>query len=86
MTTPANELNVAIVNRDQRIWEGKANSVSSENSAGRFDILPQHANFITLIRNKPITIRETTGKSQTMTYKTAVLSIKEDRLMIYTDI
>ncbi|HEX67694.1 MAG TPA: hypothetical protein ENG13_01340, partial [bacterium] len=30
-------------------FEGKAEAVSSQNKLGKFDILPGHANFITLI-------------------------------------
>jgi F0F1-type ATP synthase epsilon subunit len=86
MRPPTEELSVVIVNPDVKVWEGKAESVSSENSTGPFDILPQHSNFVTIVRNKPITIREATGKKQTITYKSAVLVVKDDLVMIYTDI
>lgn len=86
MRPPAEELSVAIINPDEKVWEGKAESVSTENSVGPFDVLPQHSNFVTIVRDKPITIRETTGKQQTIAYKTAVLVVKENQVMIYTDI
>jgi len=53
----APQLEVVVNSPDKLIWEGKAYSISSENSAGVFDILPEHANFVTMIENKPITIR-----------------------------
>lgn len=86
MTLPAKELNVVVMDPDGKVWEGRAESVSSENSVGPFDILPQHSNFVTLVRNKPITIHEMTGKHQTLTYQSAVLVVKEDSVIIYKDI
>jgi F0F1-type ATP synthase epsilon subunit len=86
MAPQRNVLKVVVMNPDERLWEGSAESVSSENSSGTFDILPQHANFVTIVRNKPITIRTLDGEEKKVTYKNAVLVIKEDALMIYTDI
>jgi len=37
-------------------FEGEAESVSSENQLGKFDVLPQHANFISLIFNEVIIV------------------------------
>ena len=51
------EFPVTISNAEERIWEGSLHSVSSANSAGKFDILPGHANFVTMIKNEPIVIR-----------------------------
>jgi F0F1-type ATP synthase epsilon subunit len=50
-------LTVSITSPDRVVWQGSADSVSSTNKKGDFDILPQHANFITIIQNKPIVIR-----------------------------
>ena len=52
-----NILTISINSPDKMIWEGKGTSVSSVNSMGPFDILPQHANFITIIENTPIIIK-----------------------------
>ncbi|KKQ66713.1 MAG: ATP synthase epsilon chain [Candidatus Daviesbacteria bacterium GW2011_GWA2_38_24] len=53
-----NILNVRIITPHQVLFEGQAESISSIDSAGPFDILPQHANFIALIENQDITVRE----------------------------
>lgn len=50
-------LNVKILSPTQTIFEGEALSVSSVNSAGKFDILPYHANFITLVQKSPVVLR-----------------------------
>lgn len=53
-----NQLITVKVNSPERvIWEGPAKWVSSINSDGPFDILPFHANFITIIENKPIRVK-----------------------------
>jgi len=80
------EFVVTVVSPDERIWEGKAYSISSENSAGKFDILPEHANFVTIIKNKPIVIRTENKKEQIFTYKNAVLAINNGKVAIYADI
>ena len=49
-------LSVKINSPQKIVWEGMAKSVSSTNSQGPFDILPQHANFVTIIENQPIKI------------------------------
>jgi hypothetical protein len=53
----SNVLNVKILSPTQTIFEGEAYSVSSANSAGNFDILPYHANFITMVQKVPIRLR-----------------------------
>lgn len=52
-----NVLNVKIVSPTQTLFEGQAYSVSSANSTGKFDILPYHANFITMVQKTPIILR-----------------------------
>ena len=44
------QLFLTVTNRDTTIFSGEVLSVSSENDSGKFDILPEHANFITLVR------------------------------------
>jgi F0F1-type ATP synthase epsilon subunit len=47
-------LTVVIKNKDKTLFEGQAYAISSINDKGPFDILPQHENFITLIKNNII--------------------------------
>lgn len=50
-------LNVKILSPTQTIFEGEVLSISSVNSTGKFDILPFHANFITLVQKNPVILR-----------------------------
>lgn len=52
-----NVLKIKILSPTQTIYEGEAVSISSVNSVGKFDILPYHANFITLVQKNPIFLR-----------------------------
>jgi len=80
-----NILSVKINSPDKIIWEGKAEYVSSVNSQGPFDILPFHANFITIIENKPIKIKS--GPSlQQYTFPRAVIYAHKNSVLIYTNI
>lgn len=53
----ANFLRVKILSPTQTIFDGQALSISSINSTGKFDILPYHANFITLVQKSPVILR-----------------------------
>ena len=55
MPTPT--LHVRIMSPQKLLLDTEAESVSSKNLEGNFDILAQHANFISMIENTPITIR-----------------------------
>lgn len=85
MDTKGEKFKVRINSPNESIWEGMAVSLSSKNSAGPFDILPEHANFITMIQNEPIIVR-TLGKEHVFTYKNAVLSVYNREVTIYADI
>jgi|SRR3989338_351674 len=76
-------LTVSINNPDETIWEGAAQSVSSENSSGPFDILPQHANFLTIVENKPLIVRTVMHK-EIFNFPTCVIYTHDNYVSIYT--
>ena len=78
-------LNVRITRATQLLWEGNAASVTSKNVDGPFDVLPMHANFVTLIRGEPITIKFPDGSAQTHYFKYAVMYVQENSVKIYAD-
>lgn len=78
-------LNVKVTSPDQVIWEGQAMWVSSTNSKGNFDILPLHANFMTIIENKPIKIK-TEEKLLEYTYPHAVIHASKNNVRIFANI
>jgi F0F1-type ATP synthase epsilon subunit len=65
------------------VWQVDALSVSAENSEGVFDILPDHARFMSLIRNTPVTIALPDSTTKTFTFKNAILFFEENNAVIY---
>ncbi len=65
------------------IFEGRVRSLSSFNEKGRFDILPQHANFISLIHKSLFIRPEDQDKTLKIDFDTALLRVKENRIEVY---
>ncbi|MFH0936710.1 MAG: hypothetical protein V1808_00230 [Candidatus Daviesbacteria bacterium] len=79
-------LDVTITSPRQDIYAGIAISVSSINSAGKFDVLPEHANFVTLIDKKPIIVRTMDKRVLTFNFPLAIISVINNKVRIYTNI
>ena len=79
-------LKVRIITPKQVIFNEDSLSISSTNTVGKFDILPTHANFITLIQNSPIIIRKTNHQLVTFKFPLAIIYTVSNKVNIYTDI
>lgn len=79
-------LNVKIASPKQILYSGPASSVSSINSAGKFDILPEHANFVTMTKDSPIIIVTPEGKTLTFDLPVTIIYNRNNNTRIYTDI
>jgi F0F1-type ATP synthase epsilon subunit len=78
-------LQVKIKSPEKILWEGEALSVSSKNIDGPFDILPMHANFISLVEGAPIRINTRSGLKE-FTYERAVIYCHVNNVFIYTNL
>lgn len=76
---------VRVQTPDALVWEGRAEALSSKNSAGPFDILPDHANMITIIEGEPIEI-ESSGGSRKFIFEKAVIEVKDGSVIIYANL
>ena len=63
-------------------YKGKALAVSSINKLGRFDILPFHTNFITLIFNELTRILPNKKKKR-YEFKQGVLEVNKNKVKIF---
>jgi len=79
-----NQIQVVASSPDQTFFEGYAQSVSSINTRGKFDILPGHSNFITIVWS-PIIIITKTEKIE-LKFSSAVIHVAENRVDIYTGV
>lgn len=77
-------LHVRIISPQQILLDTDAFAVSSKNLQGKFDILPQHANFITVIENEPIVIRIKSQKSYKFKFPIAIIYTTGNQVNIYT--
>lgn len=77
-------LHVRIISPQELILDTEAASVSSKNLQGPFDILPQHANFITLVENSPIVVRTSKQKPLVFKFPLAIIITRENKVDIYT--
>lgn len=82
MTNPT--IHVRILSPQQLFLDTLASSVSSKNLSGSFDILPQHANFITIVENQPIVVRIQGQKPITFKFPLAIIYSTQNQVNIYT--
>lgn len=76
-------LHVRILSPQQLFLDTLASSVSSKNLSGSFDILPQHANFITVVENQPIVVRIQGQKPITFKFPLAIIYTTQNQVNIY---
>jgi len=63
-------------------FKGKAEAVSSQNRLGKFDILPEHINFITLIFGS-LTVHTHDRKKIAYQFERGVLEVSENRVNVF---
>jgi F0F1-type ATP synthase epsilon subunit len=63
-------------------FEGQAEAVSSKNRLGKFDILPFHTNFITLIFGS-LTVHTPDKKEIKYKFKRGVLEVSENKVNVF---
>lgn len=74
-------LDVIVRNPEGKLFEGHAVALSSFDSKGPFDILPYHANLVSIIREKVI-IYETRDKKKEITLERGILKAFENHITI----
>lgn len=77
-------ISVTILSPDSIVWSGRVLSLSSSNGEGNFDIIPDHARFMTLLRKVPLVVHELDGSDASFTFDTAVLFFQDNVAKIYT--
>lgn len=80
-----NDFSLTIENRDGMIFNGNVAYLSSRNETGKFDILPTHANFITLLMGN-IEIHLPDGKIQNIPADNAVLKFENNSCEVFLGI
>ncbi len=74
-------LTVSVKGANRQEFQGLATSVTSLNNKGKFDVLPYHANFITLIKDYVI-IQQQDKKQITFPLSTGIIKVQGDKVHV----
>ncbi len=77
--------NLIILSREGIIFQNNVSSITSYNTSGKFDILAQHANFISLITNE-VVVRDTKGLETKFKISNALIKVIRNNVKIYLGI
>jgi F0F1-type ATP synthase epsilon subunit len=79
------QLQVTLRSKEKLLYSGVATTVSSENERGPFDILSEHANFISLIHNY-IIIDHGLPTEQSFQLEKGVMYVVSNKIDVYIGI
>ncbi len=76
-------ISVVVMSPQAVVWEGAVVSLTSANSEGVFDLLPDHARFMTLLEKTPVTLVLGDGTEKVIAIEKAVLFFQDNTAKIY---
>ena len=76
------DFQLTVVSREGVIFEGQVESITSYNEKGKFDVLGQHANFISLI-SKGLMIRTKDKRVNEIKFDNALLRVRKNVVEVY---
>jgi F0F1-type ATP synthase epsilon subunit len=68
----------------QIYYEGPATVLSAENRVGKFDILPGHADFFSMLTPGPVII-ETDGDPINFDITNGIVTVRDDEVLLFVD-
>ena len=80
-----NSIKVSIFSAENKLYEKEAAALSSYNEEGKFDILPYHANFISIV-TQGVIVHEIDGGEKEFPLEVAVLKAYENTIDVYLGI
>ncbi|MBA3724701.1 MAG: hypothetical protein H0W89_07530 [Candidatus Levybacteria bacterium] len=79
------KIHLMVRNRKQILFDGDVKALTSKNDSGIFDVLPEHANFISVLKES-ITIHTLDGKKQAIPLNNGVIKVKDRAVRCYIDL
>lgn len=79
--TSLTPLNIKIISPQATLYTGPAESVTSYNMQGRFDILPQHSHFISEIKENIIIVNS--GEEKTFKFNKGIIRCWDNDIQVY---
>lgn len=77
-----NQLSVTIRRKDGILWHGRADSLSTTNQLGVFDVLPSHAHFVGMVEQY---IEVSSDVKKRWDIDRGIMSITDDIVEVYLD-
>ena len=84
MANLASNLTVVVRNKDKVLYSGQAYAVTAVNEKGNFDILAEHENFITIIKEKVI-IHPTLKENKEIQIENGIIRVYKDKVYVYVN-
>jgi F0F1-type ATP synthase epsilon subunit len=81
----ARTMHLRVLTRGELIYEGNVSSFSGVNELGKFDVLVEHANFISMVRDYLI-IREPGSTDRELKIGQGILRVGQDKANVYLGI
>jgi F0F1-type ATP synthase epsilon subunit len=78
-------LQVEVRSRQGLIFQGELYAVTSYNSAGEFDVLPTHANFVSMISKKVI-LRKPGGQTDELLIDNGIMMVEDNQVKVFIGI
>ena len=78
-------LSITVMSPSGTLYQGHATAISSVNELGRFDVLPRHANFISLIHNE-VVILPLEGQKQRFPLQQGVMYVKDQTVLVFVGV
>lgn len=75
-------INVVVRNRENILFQDKVAAVTSYNDKGIFDILPEHENFISLIKQR-VVLHKTRNENLEIKIDNGVVRVYKDNVFFY---
>ena len=67
-------------------FEGDARSLSALNESGKFDVLPGHHNFITMLLPCNVIVETAEHEKQVIPIRRGLMHVKQNKLIIFLDV
>lgn len=78
-------IHVLVRNRRQVLFDDEVKAITSRNETGLFDVLPEHSNFISVIKEK-IILHKTNGEKYEILVQNGIIKVKNNSVRCYIDL
>lgn len=82
MATISDTIRVVLQNRQGVMLDEEVRAITSKNDKGIFDVLPEHAHFISLIQES-VTVHKKNGETKTFSIENAILRVYNNTAYIF---